>query len=147
MEKNLKRVYIYLCIIESLCYILESNTTLKISRTSIRKEQNTYYSHVHRHRYSENYEKISIIWCPLTSIQSLSRVWLFVTPWTQHARPPCPSPTPGVTQTHVHWVSDAIQPSHPLLSPSPPSFNLSQHQGLFKWVSPSSLYLSNPIFW
>ena len=40
------------------------------------------------------------------------------------------------TQTHVHWVSDAIQPSHPLLSPSPPAFNLSQHQGLFKWVSP-----------
>ena len=41
------------------------------------------------------------------------------------------------TQTHVHWVSDAIQPSHPLLSPSLPAPNLSQHQGLFKWVSPS----------
>ena len=41
------------------------------------------------------------------------------------------------TQTHVHWVSDAIQLSHPLSSPSPPSFNLSQHQGLFKWVSSS----------
>ena len=39
------------------------------------------------------------------------------------------------TQTHVHWVSDAIQPSHPLSSPSPPTFNLSQHQGLFKWVT------------
>ena len=38
-------------------------------------------------------------------------------------------------QTHVHWVSDAIQPSHPLLSPSPPAFNLSKHQGLFQWVS------------
>ena len=36
------------------------------------------------------------------------------------------------TQTHVHRVGDAIQPSHPLLSPSPPAFNLSQHQGLFK---------------
>ena len=55
----------------------------------------------------------------------------------QHARPPCPSPTPGVTQTHVHWVSDAIQPSHPLLSPSPPVLNPSQHQGLFLWVSSS----------
>ena len=42
-----------------------------------------------------------------------------------------------LTQTHVHWVSDAIQPSHPLSSPSPPAFNLSQHQGLFKWVSSS----------
>ena len=38
-------------------------------------------------------------------------------------------------QTHVHWVGDAIQPSHPLSSPYPPAFNLSQHQGLFKWVS------------
>ena len=44
---------------------------------------------------------------------------------------------PELTQTHVHWVSDAIQTSHPLLSPSPPTFNLSQHQGLFKWVSSS----------
>ena len=41
------------------------------------------------------------------------------------------------TQTHVHWVCDAIQPSYPLSSPSPPAFNLSQHQGLFKWVSSS----------
>jgi len=42
-----------------------------------------------------------------------------------------------LTQTHVHWVSDAIQPSHPLSSPSPPAFNLSQHQGLFQWVNSS----------
>ena len=41
------------------------------------------------------------------------------------------------TQTHVHWVDDAIQPSHPLSSPSPPALNLSQHQGLLKWVSSS----------
>ena len=44
---------------------------------------------------------------------------------------------PEFTQTHVHWVSDAIQPSHPLSSPSPPAFHLSQYQGLFKWVSSS----------
>ena len=44
---------------------------------------------------------------------------------------------PEFTQTHVHWVSDAIKPSHPLPSPSPPALNLSQHQGLFKWVSSS----------
>ena len=42
---------------------------------------------------------------------------------------------PELTQTHVHWVGNAIQPSHPLSSPSLPAFNLSQHQGLFKWVS------------
>ena len=42
---------------------------------------------------------------------------------------------PEFTQTHVHWVSNAIQPSHPLSSPSPPVPNPSQHQGLLKWVS------------
>ena len=46
---------------------------------------------------------------------------------------------PELTQTLVHHISDAIQPSHPLLSPSPPAFNLSQHQGLFQLVS--SLHL------
>ena len=44
---------------------------------------------------------------------------------------------PELTQTHVHRIGDAIQPSHPLSSPSPPAFNLSQHQGLFQWVSSS----------
>ena len=44
---------------------------------------------------------------------------------------------PEFTQTHVHWVGDAIQPSHPLSSRSSPARNLSQHQGLFKWVSSS----------
>ena len=70
------------------------------------------------------------------SVQLLSHFWLFATPCG----------TPGfpvhhqlseLAQTYVHRVSDAIQPSHPLSSPSPPAFNLSQHQGLFKWVSSS----------
>ena len=56
----------------------------------------------------------------------------------QHARTPCPSPTPGV---HINPCPlsqcDAIQQYHPLLSLSPPALNLSQHQGLFKWVSTS----------
>ena len=43
---------------------------------------------------------------------------------------------PELTQTHVHRVGDAIQPSHPLSFPSPPTFNPSQHQGVFKWVGP-----------
>ena len=42
---------------------------------------------------------------------------------------------PEFTQTHIHWVSDAIQPSHPLSSPSPLAPNPSQHQGLFQWVN------------
>ena len=44
---------------------------------------------------------------------------------------------PEIAQAHVHWVGDAIQPSHPLFSPSPAAFNLSQHEGLFQWVSSS----------
>ena len=44
---------------------------------------------------------------------------------------------PEFTQTHIHWVSDAIQPSHPLPTLSPPAHNFSQDQGLFKWVSSS----------
>ena len=48
----------------------------------------------------------------------------------QHARPPCPSPILEFTQSHVHLVGDAIQPSHPLSSPSPPAPNPSQHEGL-----------------
>ena len=69
----------------------------------------------------------------------------------QHSRPPCPSPTPRVYSSHVYWVGDAIQPSHPLPSPSPPTFNLSQHQGLFQWVSSSHqvakvLELQHPSF-
>ena len=41
------------------------------------------------------------------------------------------------TQTHVHWIHDVIQPSHLLLSPSPPALNLSQHQDLFQWINSS----------
>ena len=44
---------------------------------------------------------------------------------------------PESAKTHIHWDSDAIHPSHPLSSPSPPAFNLSQHQALFQWVSSS----------
>ena len=58
---------------------------------------------------------------------------------TNHSTPGLPAhhQLPESTQTHVHWVGDAIQPSHPLSSPSLPTFNLSQHQDLFKWVSSS----------
>ena len=46
-------------------------------------------------------------------------------------------PAPEFAPTHVHWVGDVIQPSHLLLPPFPPALNLSQHQGLFQWVSSS----------
>ena len=52
-----------------------------------------------------------------------------------------------LAQIHVHWVGDAMQPSHPLLSPSPPALNLSQHQGLFQWISPSHQVAKVLEFW
>ena len=53
----------------------------------------------------------------------------------QHAKLPCPCPNLlEHAQTHVHWVVDDIQPSHPLSSPSPPAFNVSQNQGLFQCI-------------
>ena len=55
----------------------------------------------------------------------------------QHARPPCPSPTPRVDSNSCPLSRWCHPPSHPLSSPSPPAFNLSQHQGLFQWVSSS----------
>ena len=56
-------------------------------------------------------------------VQLLSPVWLFATLWTQAS---LPFPSPGACSNSVHWISDAIRPSHPLSSPSPPLFNLSQ---------------------
>ena len=83
------------------------------------------YTHTHTHTHSVQ------VSCSVVS-DSLQPHGL------QHARLPCPSLTPGASQTHVHWVRDAIQPSHPWSLPSPLAFSLSQHQGLFQWVS--SLY-------
>ena len=71
----------------------------------------------------------------IQSVQLLSPVRLFVIPWTVACQASLSITNSVFTQTHVHWVGDAIQPSHPLSSPSPSAFNLSQHQGLFKWVS------------
>ena len=72
-----------------------------------------------------------------SSVQSLSHVWLFATPWIAAPQPPLHRQLPEFTPSHVHWVGDAIQPSHPLASPSPPAPNPSQHQSLFQWVNTS----------
>ena len=66
-------------------------------------------------------------------VQSHNAVQLFVIPWT--AGFPVHHQHTEFVQTNVHWVNNAIQSSYSLLSPSLPAFNLSQHQGFFKWVS------------
>ena len=72
----------------------------------------------------------------LVIVQSLSHVQLFATPWAA-AQKLSVLHLLELAQTHVHRLGDAIQPSHPLSSPSPPAFNLSQHQGLFYWADSS----------
>ena len=68
-----------------------------------------------------------------SSVQLLSHVRLFATPWTAACQAfPVHHQLLELAKTNVHRVSDAIQPSHPLSSPSPPAFSLSQHQSLFQ---------------
>ena len=75
----------------------------------------------------------------ISSVQLLSRVWLFVTPWIAacQASLSITNSQSLLKLTPTHRVSDAIQPSHPLSSPSPPAPNPSQHQVLFQWVNSS----------
>ena len=67
---------------------------------------------------------------------SVAKPWLTLGDPTDWSMPGFPVLLclPELAQTHVHWAGDTIQPSHPLSSPSPPAFILSQHQGLFQWV-------------
>ena len=76
---------------------------------------------------------------PVQSVSSVAQSCLTLCDPMDHSVPGLPvhHQVPEFIQTHVHWVGDAIQPSHPLSSPSPPALNLSRHQVLFKWVSPS----------
>ena len=78
---------------------------------------------------------ILIVENTFSSVQSLSRVWLCNPMNCSMPGLPVHHQLPEFTQTHDHRVGDAIQPSHPLSSPSPPAPNLSQHQSLFQWVN------------
>ena len=77
-------------------------------------------------------------------VQLLRHVWLFASMNCSTPGFPIFHHPPELAQTHVHWVSDAIQPLHPLSSPSPLAFNLSQHQGLF---NESVLCIRWPKYW
>ena len=76
-------------------------------------------------------------WVQFSSVQSLSHVWLCDPMNCSMSGLPVHHQLPESTQTHVHRVGDAIQPSHPLSSPSPPAPSPSQHQGIFQWVNSS----------
>ena len=85
--------------------------------------------------------EIQIMWYDILSSVQFSRSVTSDSLWPhelQHTRPPCPLPTPEFhSEAHAHWVSDVIQLSYPLVSPSPPAPNPSQHQSLFQWVNSS----------
>ena len=85
------------------------------------------------------YSKVLFLKNEFSSVQLLSHVWLFATPGL-----PVHHQLPEFTQTHAHRVSDAIQPSHSLLSPSPPALNPSQHQ---VFSNESTLRMRWPKYW
>ena len=83
------------------------------------------------------WERNQFLWSTLSSVQfsSVAQSCPTLCDPTNRSTPSFPvhHQLPEFTQTHVYQVGDAIQPSHPLLSPSPPAPNLSQHQGVFQW--------------
>ena len=88
----------------------------------------SYFFFVPRHKHTHTYVVVQLLSCVrflATSSTEAHQASLFFTiSWS-------------LLRLHVHWVSDATQPSHPLSTPSPSTLNLSQHQGLFQWVGPS----------
>ena len=109
------RIYFLITYLSNLCLYMDS------------KEQKCRYNETETDSWYRGQTSV---------VQWHSNVWLFVTPWAAPGFP-VHHQLPEFTQSDVHQVGDAIQPSHPLSSPSPPTFNLSHHQGLFKWVSSS----------
>ena len=83
-------------------------------------------------------------WIPLLLLFGRSFVSDCLWPHALHRPKPVLHYLPEFAQTHVHWVEHVIQPSHPLSPPSPPALNLSQHQGLFQWVT---LCIRWPKYW
>ena len=120
------------------------HTILLLNRSGINYHINSM-SESYNHNY--HWKQIFVLSClvcktllfftKFSSVQSLSHVRLFATPWIAACQVPVHHQLPEFTQTHVHRVSDAIQPSHPLSSPSPPAPNPSHDQGLFQWVNSS----------
>ena len=96
----------------------------------------THQVYIQLRRLSSNF--LSLI-LPFQSVSSVAQSCLTLCNPMNPSTPGLPVhyQLPEFTQTHVHRVSDAIQPSHPLSSPSPPAPNPSQHQSLFQWVNSS----------
>ena len=110
--------------------LMEGQVGKRLWKVSHQKEKQEQSRHVRESRQGQKCETVQFS-------HSVSRVTLCNLKDCSTPGFPVYHQLPEFTETHVHWVSDAIQPSHPVSSPSPLTFNLSQHQGLFKWVSSS----------
>ena len=109
----------------------------------------THFTHTHTQHHHHQFRKLQLqnfLFDQVTRkwtvpdnqvvVQLLSCVWLFATPWTAASQASLSFTISwSLLKLNVRWVGDSIQLSHPLSSPSPPAFNLSQHQVLFQWVS------------
>ena len=130
--------------VKSQCWLWLSTHHVDHSTSSIWQNQWELNSNMLNERFLSSTQ--DILWKlkipkPLGSVQfsSVTQSCSTLCNPMNHSTPGLPvhHQLPEFTQTHVHWVSDAIQPSHPLSSPSPPAPNPSQHQGLFQWVNSS----------
>ena len=100
--------------------------------SSLQLPQFHSFNHVHRLKWMD------YLWLPTLEFSSVTQLCPTLCDPMDCSTPgfPVHHQFPELTQTHVHWVGDANQPPpHPPSSPSPPALNLSQHQGLFQWVS------------
>ena len=111
------------------CHLVTSYFNIILFLVSLFLTNSVYLCHI------KIYEKNNALWFP--SVSSVAQSCLTLCHPMDFSMPGLPvhHQLPEFTQIHVLWVGDDIQPSHPLSSPSPPTFNLSQHQSLFKWVS------------
>ena len=145
-------------ILTSLLYFLDStykwyHPVLVFLCLTYCTQHNTFKVHPCYHKWQNFFlfmaELYSIVWyayvyiytniCISDQIRSVAQLCLTLCDPMNHSTPGLPvhHQLPEFTQTHVHRVGDAIQPSHPLSSPSPPAPNPSQHQSLFQWVNSS----------
>ena len=125
-------------------YTVTENKNLNYSCMKTASIRLFYFAILNRRKIADHW--VELVYCTFFSFKtreiysfvqfsSVAQSCLTLCNAMDHTGPPVHHQLPELTQTHVHWVDDAIQPSHPLLSPSPPAFNLPQHHGLFQWLS------------
>ena len=114
---------------------LDSNPTNYSTMFKYFSAKKILYTHTHTHTHTHTYIYIHYIYMEIVAqISSASESYPILCNPLANSMPGLPVQLLEPTETHGHWVSDVIKLSHPLSFPSP-AFNLSQHQGLFKWVT------------